>query len=65
MEMRDMGGNEVVEEVEEDILKLAMKGDIKGLRNMIETGKAGAAYRDEMGITPLHVGASLTGTLQD
>lgn len=39
----------------EDIMQLAMRGDIVPIQNLIDQGKAQANHKDHEGITPLHV----------
>ena len=39
----------------EDIMQLARLGEIGPIQKLFEEGKTSATYRDEEGITPLHV----------
>ena len=39
----------------EDIMQLARLGEIGPIQKLFETGKYSANYKDEEGITPLHV----------
>ena len=39
----------------EDIMQLARLGEIGPIQRLLEDGKYDAAYKDEEGITPLHV----------
>ena len=41
----------------EDIMQLARIGEIGPMQRMFEEGKAAVDYKDDEGITPLHVGA--------
>ncbi len=40
---------------EQDIMQLARHGDIVTIQNLYDQGKFDPKYRDEEGITPLHV----------
>ena len=42
--------------IEEDIMQLARLGEIGAIQKLFDTGKFDANYKDEQGITPLHVG---------
>ena len=39
----------------EDILQLAMLGEIGPIQKLLDEGKYTITYKDEQGITPLHV----------
>jgi len=41
--------------VEEDIMQLARLGEVGAIQKLFETGKYDPNYKDEQGITPLHV----------
>lgn len=41
--------------VEEDIMQLARLGEIGAIQKLFDKGKFDARYKDEQGITPLHV----------
>jgi hypothetical protein len=43
--------------VEEDIMQLARLGEIGAIQKLFDSGKFDATYKDEQGITPLHVRA--------
>ena len=57
VEMRDMMASEAPPRIplEDDIMKLVVLGDEKGIRDLLASGKVGADWRDEDGTTPLHV----------
>ena len=40
----------------EDVMQLAMRGEIIPIQKLIDEGKAKADHKDREGITPLHVG---------
>ena len=40
---------------EEDVMKLARYGEIRLIQKLFDTGKVDASYKDEQGLTPLHV----------
>lgn len=42
--------------VEDDIMQLARLGEIGAIQKLFDSGKFDATYKDEQGITPLHVG---------
>lgn len=44
----------------EDIMQLARIGEIGAMQNLFTTKKLTANHRDDEGITPLHVGFSLS-----
>lgn len=41
--------------VEEDIMQLARLGEIAAIQKLFDSGKFDATFKDEQGITPLHV----------
>lgn len=45
--------------IEEDLMQLARLGEIGAIQKLFDGGKFDAKYKDEQGITPLHVRASL------
>jgi palmitoyltransferase ZDHHC13/17 len=44
--------------VEDDLMALARLGEIKAIQDLFASKKYTATYRDEQGITPLHVSLS-------
>lgn len=58
-EMKDMSHAAPTLPVEEDLMQLARLGEIGAIQKLFDTGKYDATYRDEQGITPLHVRAVL------
>lgn len=42
--------------LEEDIMQLARLGEIAAIQKLFDGGQYDATYKDEQGITPLHVG---------
>lgn len=53
--MKDMAPAKPPIPVEEDIMQLARLGEIGAIQKLFESGKFDANYKDEQGITPLHV----------
>jgi len=43
--------------VEEDMMQLARLGEISAIQKLFDSGRFDATYKDEQGITPLHVRA--------
>lgn len=41
--------------IEEDIMQLARLGEIGAIQKLFDSGKFDETYKDEQGITPLHV----------
>jgi hypothetical protein len=41
--------------IEDDIMQLARLGEIKSIQKLFDSGKFDSTYKDEQGITPLHV----------
>ena len=41
--------------IEDDIMQLARLGEIKAIQSLFDSGKFEVTYKDEQGITPLHV----------
>jgi hypothetical protein len=54
-ELEDMADNGPGLPVEEDIMQLARLGEIGAIQKLFDSGKFDATYKDEQGITPLHV----------
>lgn len=54
-ELDDMADNKLSLPVEEDIMQLARLGEIGAIQKLFDSGKYDATYKDEQGITPLHV----------
>lgn len=55
MELENMGLVEDKLPLHEDIMQLARLGEISPIKHLFNEGKFSADYRDEEGITPLHV----------
>jgi hypothetical protein len=55
VELKDMVPAKPSIPVEEDIMQLARLGEIGAIQKLFESGKFDANYKDEQGITPLHV----------
>lgn len=55
VELEDMSDAPPKLPVEEDIMQLARLGEIGAIQKLFDSGKFDATYRDEQGITPLHV----------
>ena len=47
----------------EDVMQLARLGEIEPMHRIFKDGKASAEYKDDEGITPLHVGIVLSSIL--
>ena len=62
-EMEDMGDKKPAVPLEEDIMQLARLGEISAIQKLFDSGKFDATYKDEQGITPLHV--RISGIDQD
>lgn len=59
VELKEMGANAPVQRempLEEDIMQLARLGEIAAIQKLFDSKKFDARYKDEQGITPLHVG---------
>jgi hypothetical protein len=54
-ELDDMADKKPSLPVEEDIMQLARLGEIGAIQKLFDSGKFDATYKDEQGITPLHV----------
>jgi len=55
IELKEMAPAKPALPVEEDIMQLARLGEIGAIQKLFETEKYDANYKDEQGITPLHV----------
>ena len=56
MELKDVPSGPKLP-IEEDIMQLARLGEVGAIQKLFENGKFDAKYKDEEGITPLHVGS--------
>lgn len=54
-ELDDMADKKPSLPLEEDIMQLARLGEIAAIQKLFDSGKYDATYKDEQGITPLHV----------
>jgi hypothetical protein len=54
-ELEEMADKKPNLPVEEDIMQLARLGEIGAIQKLFDGGKSDATYKDEQGITPLHV----------
>jgi hypothetical protein len=54
-ELDDMADKKPNLPIEEDIMQLARLGEIGAIQKLFDGGKFDATYKDEQGITPLHV----------
>jgi hypothetical protein len=54
-ELEVMADNKPSLPVEEDIMQLARLGEIGAIQKLFDSGKFDATFKDEQGITPLHV----------
>ena len=54
-ELKDMSQAPPALAIEEDLMQLARLGEIGAIQKLFDTGRYDATYRDEQGITPLHV----------
>lgn len=50
--------------LEMDIMQLARLGEIAAIKELFDSGKYDISYRDEEGITPLHVGLTATPKIE-
>jgi hypothetical protein len=55
VELKEMDPAKPSLPVEEDIMQLARLGEIGAIQKLFESGKFDAKYKDDQGITPLHV----------
>lgn len=60
VELEDMADKKPSLPIEEDIMQLARLGEIAAIQKLFDGGKFDATYRDDQGITPLHVRFFLT-----
>lgn len=54
-ELDNMADNKPSLPVEEDIMQLARLGEIGAIQKLFDGGRFDATYKDDQGITPLHV----------
>lgn len=54
-ELEPMADTKPALPVEEDLMQLARLGEIGAIQKLFDSGKFDATYKDEQGITPLHV----------
>lgn len=54
-ELADMADKRPNLPLEDDIMQLARLGEIAAVQKLFDSGKYDATYKDEQGITPLHV----------
>lgn len=54
-ELENMTDKKPTLPVEEDLMQLARLGEIGAIQKLFDSGKYDATYKDEQGITPLHV----------
>lgn len=59
-ELEEMGDKKPHVPLEDDLMQLARLGEMAAIQKLFDSGKYDATYKDEQGITPLHV-----RTLQD
>lgn len=55
VELRDMAAKASSAPLEDDIMQLARLGEIGAIQKLFDSKKYDATYKDEQGITPLHV----------
>jgi palmitoyltransferase ZDHHC13/17 len=65
VELEDMADKKPSPPLEEDIMQLARLGEIAAIQKLFDGGKFDATYKDEQGITPLHVRFSLAFLVRD
>lgn len=51
--------------IEEDIMQLARLGEVGAIQTLFDSGRFNAKYKDEEGITPLHVCYGSAGTCRE
>lgn len=49
--------------LKDDVMKLAVHGDDMGLKALLDAGTVSASYRDNHGISPLHVRGATSGSV--
>jgi hypothetical protein len=54
-ELDDMADKRPSLPVEEDVMQLARLGEIGAIQKLFDSGRCDATFKDEQGITPLHV----------
>jgi hypothetical protein len=54
-ELEQMADKKPTLPVEEDLMQLARLGEIGAIQKLFDSGKFDATFKDEQGITPLHV----------
>lgn len=59
VELEDMADKKSNLPLEEDIMQLARLGEVGAIQKLFDGGKFDATYKDEQGITPLHVRLSV------
>jgi palmitoyltransferase len=52
-------GSDVKLPLHDDIMQLARMGEVQSVEKLFDEGKVDIAFKDEEGITPLHVGRML------
>lgn len=55
VELNNLAAQQPHVPVEEDVMQLARLGEIGGIQRLFDEGKCDATYKDDQGITPLHV----------
>lgn len=63
VELNKMAASEDKSPLHEDIMQLARLGEIGPIQTLFETGKFNAKYKDQEGITPLHVSQDLASSM--
>ena len=61
LENMEASGDEIKLPLHEDIMQLARLGEIGPVQKLFDEGKYTVDYKDEEGITPLHVSISVSG----
>lgn len=54
-ELDDMADKRASLPVEDDVMQLARLGEIGAMQKLFDGGRCDATFKDEQGITPLHV----------
>jgi hypothetical protein len=55
VELQEMMSGKPRLPIEDDIMQLARLGEIKAIQSLFDSGKFAVTYKDDQGITPLHV----------
>ena len=55
VELDDVQGAQTTVPIQEDIMQLARLGEVAAIQALFDSGKFDSSYKDEQGITPLHV----------